>query len=58
MPRFYTFQIVGFVIFFITLVASLVAGKLYIILLGSILAFALIIWSFSIRKKEIEKNNN
>lgn len=58
MPRFYTFQIVGFFIFFITLVASLVAGKLYVILLGSLVAFTLIIWSFSIRKKELEKKNN
>lgn len=58
MPRFYTLQIVGFVIFFISLVAALVAGKLYVILLGSLVAFALIIWSFAVRKKEIEQREN
>lgn len=58
MPKFYTLQVIGFLIFLMTLVTALVVGKLYVILLGSLVAFTLIIWSFSIRKQEIEKKNS
>lgn len=54
MPKFIGFQIIALIIFFITFVTSLVMGKLYFVLMGSMAAFALIIWSFSIRKKELE----
>lgn len=57
MPKFIGFQIIALFIFLITFVTSLVIGRLYFVLLGSLAAFTLIIWSFSIRKKEIENKN-
>lgn len=57
MPKFISYQIIALLIFLITFVTALVVGKLYVVLLGSLAAFALIIWSFSLRKKEIESKN-
>lgn len=57
MPKFISYQIIALLIFLLTFVTALVVGKLYVVLLGSLAAFALIIWSFSLRKKEIESKN-
>ncbi|MEK4139172.1 hypothetical protein MHB75_14140 [Kurthia sp. FSL E2-0154] len=41
-------------IFLITFVTSLIVGKLYVVLIGSLIAFTLIILSFVQRKKVLE----
>lgn len=54
MPSFYGIQFVAIMIFLITFVTSLFVGKLYVVLIGSLIAFTLIILSFVQRKKVLE----
>lgn len=54
MPSFYGIQFVAIMIFLITFVTSLIVGKLYVVLIGSLIAFTLIILSFVQRKKVLE----
>lgn len=54
MPSFYGIQFVAIMIFLITFVTSLIVGKLYVVLIGSLIAFTLIILSFVQRKKVFE----
>lgn len=54
MPSFYGIQFVAVMIFLITFVTSLIVGKLYVVLIGSLIAFTLIILSFVQRKRVIE----
>ena len=54
MPSFYGIQFVAIMIFLITFVTSLIVGKLYVVLIGSLIAFTLIILYFVQRKKVLE----
>ncbi|VEI05240.1 hypothetical protein [Kurthia zopfii] len=55
MPMFYGMHVVALLIFLMTFVTALIVGKLYVIILGSLLAIAIVIWSFVQRKKALDK---
>ncbi|GEK32832.1 hypothetical protein [Kurthia sibirica] len=57
MTSFIGIQFIALVIFLVTLVTSIVAGKLYFLLLGSLVGVVLILWSFVKRKNDLEKQN-
>lgn len=55
MASFIGIQLIAFVLFLATLVTSIATGKLYYVLLGSLVGVVLLIWSFVKRKNDLEK---